>query len=120
MPDDRVGEAARVRLFGLADPLGQFVQVNGRRSSVDRSRTTRSLRQPGAYDQSWQIQRNASLPRYNFRIDPETLHGFLDLFETPTDHEGADLVVVPHSTQPGNGTAAGPLARAAPTSSGSS
>jgi predicted kinase len=65
-------------------------------------------------------QRNASLPRYNFRIDPETLHGFLDLFETPTDHEGADLVVVPHSTQPGNGTAAGPLARAAPTSSGSS
>jgi hypothetical protein len=55
MPDYRVGEAARVRLFGLADPLGQFVKVNGRRSAIDRSRTTRSFRQPGAYDQSWQI-----------------------------------------------------------------
>jgi hypothetical protein len=49
------------------------------------------------------------LPRYNFRIDPETLHGFLELFETPTHHEAADLVVVPHSTQPGNGTAAGAI-----------
>ena len=40
----------------------------------------------------------------NFRIDPETLHGFLELFEAPTDREGGDLVVVPHSTQPESGT----------------
>jgi predicted kinase len=48
--------------------------------------------------------RNASLPRYNFRIDPETLYGFLGLFETPTDREGGDLVVVQDATHPGSGT----------------
>jgi predicted kinase len=50
-------------------------------------------------------QRNASLPRYNFRIDPETLYGFLGLFETPTDDEGGDLVVVPNFTRPRSETA---------------
>lgn len=40
-------------------------------------------------------QRNANLPRYNFRIDPETLQGFLGLFEVPSADEGAALVVVP-------------------------
>lgn len=44
--------------------------------------------------------RNAKLPRYNFRIDPETLQGFLGLFEVPSEHEGADLVVVQDPTQP--------------------
>jgi predicted kinase len=38
--------------------------------------------------------RNATLPRYNFEIDPETLTGFLGLFEPPSEHEGARLVVV--------------------------
>ena len=39
-------------------------------------------------------ERNAQLPRYNFRIEPETLQGFLELFEVPSAHEGAELVVV--------------------------
>ncbi len=40
--------------------------------------------------------RNASLPRHNFAIDPETLQGFVGLFEPPSAREGATLVV----TQP--------------------
>lgn len=39
------------------------------------------------------LTRNASLPPYNFEIDPETLTGFLGLFETPTEDEGAEIVV---------------------------
>jgi predicted kinase len=39
-------------------------------------------------------ERNAKLPRYNFHIDPDTLHGFLGLFEAPSEVEGAELVVV--------------------------
>src|SRR5262245_12532860 len=38
--------------------------------------------------------RNASLPRFNFWIGPDTLQGFEQLFETPTADEGADLVIV--------------------------
>jgi len=38
--------------------------------------------------------RNASLPRFNFWIGPDTLQGFAELFETPTDDEGAELVIV--------------------------
>lgn len=43
-------------------------------------------------------ERNAQLPRYNFHIDPETLQGFLGLFEVPSDHEGADVVIVQNSS----------------------
>ena len=43
-------------------------------------------------------QRNASLPPHNFHIDAETFDGFLRLFETPSADEGAELVVVPHSS----------------------
>ena len=39
-------------------------------------------------------ERNARLPRYNFHIDPETLEGFVGLFEVPSDDEGAEIVVV--------------------------
>jgi len=39
-------------------------------------------------------RRNASLPPYNFHIDPEMLHGFLQLFEEPSAEEGAEVVVV--------------------------
>ena len=45
-------------------------------------------------------ERNANLPRYNFHIDPETLVGFAGLFEVPTEHEGADLVVVRAEARP--------------------
>jgi predicted kinase len=46
--------------------------------------------------------RNAKLPRYNFQIDPETLQGFLGLFEVPSDHEGAEVVVVQDFALPGS------------------
>jgi predicted kinase len=39
-------------------------------------------------------ERNARLPRYNFRIDPETLQGFLGLYEVPGEDEGAEIVTV--------------------------
>ena len=45
-------------------------------------------------------ERNAKLPRYNFHIDSETLVGFLGLFEVPSDHEGAEIVVVQNFAQP--------------------
>jgi predicted kinase len=46
-------------------------------------------------------ERNAKLPRFNFVIDPETLEGFLGLFEAPTEHEGAEVVVVRDFTRRG-------------------
>jgi hypothetical protein len=44
-------------------------------------------------------ERNTKLPKYNFHIDPETLQGFLALFEVPSDNEGAEIVVVRNLTQ---------------------
>jgi predicted kinase len=38
--------------------------------------------------------RNAQLPPFNFRIDPESLVGFSGLFEPPGDMEGAEVVVI--------------------------
>ena len=42
-------------------------------------------------------QRNAQLPRFNFRIEPETLQGFTTLYQIPSESEGAELVVVQES-----------------------
>jgi predicted kinase len=42
--------------------------------------------------------RNAALPRFNFRIDFQTLVGFAGLFEVPTSAEGAEITVVGDST----------------------
>ena len=39
--------------------------------------------------------RNARLPPFNFRIDPDLLESFVDLYEVPSENEGADLVLVP-------------------------
>ena len=39
-------------------------------------------------------RRNADLPRYNFRIDPGTLDGFLSMYQRPSPDEGARVVVV--------------------------
>jgi hypothetical protein len=39
-------------------------------------------------------ERNASLPQFNFHIDPATLEGFVGLYEVPSESEGADLVIV--------------------------
>src|SRR5262245_293145 len=38
--------------------------------------------------------RNAQLPPFNFRIDPESLIGFSGLFEIPSSAEGAEVVHV--------------------------
>ena len=37
--------------------------------------------------------RNATLPHHNFAIDPATLLSFVELFERPSDDEGANLLV---------------------------
>jgi predicted kinase len=47
-------------------------------------------------------ERNAKLPRYNFHIEPDTLHGFLGLFEAPSELEGAELVIVRDCSQHGS------------------
>lgn len=39
-------------------------------------------------------RRNADLPRYNFRIDPATLEGFVSMVERPTEDEGARIIIV--------------------------
>lgn len=39
-------------------------------------------------------QRNAHLPRFNFRIEPELLQGFRSLYEVPTEAEGAEVAVI--------------------------
>ncbi len=52
-------------------------------------------------------ERNASLPPHNFEIDPETLTGFLELFETPTEDEGAEMVVTCDPTQLADGRPTG-------------
>ena len=39
-------------------------------------------------------RRNASLPRFNFYIDPATLEGFLDMVQRPSPDEGATVVFV--------------------------
>jgi predicted kinase len=38
--------------------------------------------------------RNQNLPVYNFAIEPETLEGCVRLFETPSDADGAAVIVV--------------------------
>jgi predicted kinase len=52
------------------------------------------MKTPIAILKSRLAERNANLPQYNFLIDPETLTGFLGLFEVPTVDEGAPVVVV--------------------------
>lgn len=39
-------------------------------------------------------RRNADLPRYNFRIDPATLEGFMDMVQRPSPDEGARVILV--------------------------
>jgi len=41
--------------------------------------------------------RNASLPKYNFRINPGMLDEFLDRFEVPSIDEGAQIVIIDSS-----------------------
>jgi predicted kinase len=50
--------------------------------------------------------RNAALPPFNFRIDPESLIGFTGLFEPPSIEEGAEVIHI------GDGRSSSPGARA--------
>jgi predicted kinase len=45
-------------------------------------------------------RRNAGLPRFNFHIGPEMLDAFIQLFEPPTEDEGAEVVVVAEDDRP--------------------
>jgi predicted kinase len=45
-------------------------------------------------------RRNAGLPPFNFRIGPEMLNAFVQLFERPDDDEGAEIVVVAEDDRP--------------------
>jgi predicted kinase len=40
------------------------------------------------------VRRNASLPRFNFHIDPATPEGFLGMVQRPSPDEGATVVFV--------------------------
>jgi predicted kinase len=40
--------------------------------------------------------RNQNLPVYNFAIEPVTLEGCVRLFETPSDADAAEVIVVQH------------------------
>lgn len=42
--------------------------------------------------------RNAQLPPFNFRIDPESLVVFAGLFEPPSTGEGAEVIVISDAT----------------------
>ncbi len=57
---------------------------------------------PVAVIQSRLTSRNATLPRHNFAIDPQTLLAFVELFERPSEDEGAELTVatLPSDGQP--------------------
>ena len=46
--------------------------------------------------------RNAHLPEFNFWIDERMLHQFIDLYQVPSDDEGAEIVTVSDArTAPG-------------------
>jgi predicted kinase len=55
-------------------------------------------------------RRNADLPRYNFRIDPATLEGFVGMFQRPSADEGAEVVIVDDGVSPSGTPVAKPLA----------
>jgi hypothetical protein len=71
----------RVRIVDQARALGAEAKIH-------------FLKTPIAVLQIRLAERNATLPQYNFFIDPMTLTGFLGLFEVPTVDEGAPVVVV--------------------------
>lgn len=78
---------------------GYFLRGH-RRQSIDRARSLGAhviihhLDTPIEVMRSRLAARNASLPKYNFPISPERFEAFVELFEPPTEEEGAELVVV--------------------------
>jgi predicted kinase len=62
--------------------------------TVGAAARTHFLEAPAAVIRTRLARRNGDLPRFNFYIDPSSLHLFLDQFERPTSEEGAHLTVV--------------------------
>jgi predicted kinase len=77
----------RVRYVEMADALGAAVKIHFIDTPLD-------LILPRLE------ARNAQLPPCNFHIDPETLHGFIGLFEPPSSDEGAEIVAVREVASP--------------------
>jgi predicted kinase len=71
----------RVRHVTLAAALGATAKIHFIDTPADVIRTRLAVR-------------NAHLPPFNFRIDPESLVGFSALFERPSNAERAEVVVV--------------------------
>jgi predicted kinase len=77
----------RIRHVGLAHAAGARAKIHFIDTPIDVIRTRLE-------------RRNARLPPHNFHIDPETLQGFLGLFESPSHDEGAEVVVIGDFWQP--------------------
>jgi predicted kinase len=71
----------RVRHVGLAAAVGAAAKIHHIDTRIDAIRARLEVR-------------NAQLPPFNFRIDPESLVGFSALFERPSKDEGAEVVLV--------------------------
>jgi predicted kinase len=77
----------RVRHIALAAAIGASAKIHFIHTPADVIGTRLAVR-------------NAHLPPFNFRIDPELLVGFNALFERPSNAEGAEVVVLRDSSLP--------------------
>jgi predicted kinase len=71
----------RVRHIGLAGGIGATAKIHYIDTPLETIRARLDVR-------------NAHLPPFNFRIDPESLVAFTVLFERPSCAEGAEVVVI--------------------------
>lgn len=71
----------RVRQVALAEAVGASATIHHIDTPLDVIRARLAVR-------------NAQLPAFNFRIDPEALVGFSGLFEPPSKSEGAEVLVI--------------------------
>jgi len=60
-------------------------------TEIGASTRTHHVDAPLAVVRSRLERRNAALPRFNFFVDPATLEVFLEMFQRPSDDEGADV-----------------------------
>ena len=88
----------RVRHVALAEAVGASTKIHYLDTPLEVIRDRLELR-------------NARLPPFNFRIDPESLVGFSALFERPSETEGADLLVIRDGPSGESATLDGPPSR---------
>ena len=77
----------RMRHVGLAAAIGAAAKIHHLDTPLDIIGARLELR-------------NAQLPPFNFRIDPESLVAFSGLFEPPGEDEGAEVVRVRDGSRP--------------------